>query len=68
MTYQPKQRVRVEKLVGPRFESDWTEKATIMKPRAENLPMPPGYFLVRFDDGVRVLIPKERLMPDNEAA
>lgn len=36
------------------------ELAKIDRPRAENLPMPPGYHLVRFGDGGKLLVHESR--------
>jgi hypothetical protein len=64
--YRPNQTVRVKRLVGPYFEPDWKEKATIARPRAINLPMPgPDWYLVRFDDGGKLCIHASNLMADN---
>lgn len=65
MTYQPKQRVRIETLVGSDVLSEWTTKGTVLRPKACNLPLPDGYHVVRFDDGGALCVHESRLMADN---
>jgi len=47
---------------GTRIEIHGTSAigATIVKPRAENLPLPEGYHVVRYDDGGKLCVHESR--------
>lgn len=49
--FKHRQRVAFRRLVGPDFAEDWTEKATILVTKRRHHQPPPGYWVVRFDDG-----------------
>jgi hypothetical protein len=65
----PNTRVRIETLVGPTFEPDWSETGRTRKSRktkGESVPAP-DWSLVRFDSsGASLCIHNSRLMVCNE--
>ncbi len=62
-TYQRRQRVRTVRFVGPRFERDWSEKATIVGRHSD---LDGHWYVIRFDDGGTISSHASRLMADNE--
>lgn len=66
-TYTRRQRVQHVRLVGPRFEADWSEKATIIgeHPVSERNPAG-GWYVVRFDDGGMLTLHTSHMRPSNE--
>lgn len=63
MTFFRRQRVRSITFVGPKFENDWSEKATIIG-RHDRLDG--HWYVILFDNGDTISSHAERLMTDNE--
>ena len=67
MQLKPGTRVHICAYVGPTFEPDWSEKGTIRKPRAANLPMPgPDWYIVEFDGCGALCVHRNHLMIAND--
>lgn len=63
-----RQRVHVSRLVGPRFEKDWSEKATIVgrHPPGAMAPADDHWYVIRYEDGGMLSSHASNLMASNE--
>jgi hypothetical protein len=62
-------KVRIQTLVGPRFEPHWSETGRIARnhPSWKGREVPKGYHTVRYDsDGGRLMIHESQLMLSND--
>ena len=64
-TYTRRQRVHSLAFVGPTFERDWSEKATIVGRHESD---GGHWYVIRFDDGSMISSHASRLMAANEPA
>ena len=65
MTFQPKQKVRIRRLVGAGFEPDWSERGVIQKPKGCQKTPSAEWFIVKFSHGGALCIHQSGLMADN---
>lgn len=53
-------RVRIEALIGPNFESDWSTKGRVVRHhrswRGKEDQIPAGYHTIKYDDGACLMV------------
>lgn len=64
LNLKPRQRVAIKRLIGPNFEPDWSETATVIKGGANCVSETSGFWWpVRFDSGGELRVHEACLRP-----